>query len=638
MRPTEAEPERPTSPANQDGPSQSGPRRFWIHALGWILFYFTIVVAWGQRNSWPDDLILCALTAPVNAVVISTLYAAYGFGTRIDSHRAQQEQLIAALVLAVGVASGQLLLMNLGLAALAIAWLRPARRDVDWTEWLKIPLVLFTALPFWLDLHGSRSPLSPLLEDSLANPTFQLPLALTTTQNRLLGYCGLLSLVLLLHGRAFWIAVPVLPAFLFAVAALPKWIPSWSSWSPFQRQFAPWGLGILLLASLSWLAVRVDAACRRLVSGDLLRRWFEERRYPPWLAVLVVIVSQMLPFRSLSFENPHLFAKTGLLLTGILLVILRWRSDRGPIHSRSVALVAGALVLNLLAEFTTSDSLRRLAVAFVLIGLVSWHRLWRLRIFLVSGSIAILLLAVPDDLAPSLATLDSMAVARTGLATVLLALLAWFSISPQPAPGASGYPEDAWVPSKRFAFILLGLMMLFQTAAAFWPEHQMGATPNRAVPPQPGDSPPSPRMTTTGQTATYQFLDRAGMVQVSVAFPRKNPYLIESPEHTLARNGWQVVQRLRIPLPNGEATALKIVRDGQYASTLWWFDQGLRTFSNHLYARRVLWSSWHLADRRLRQLRVESLAITDPRELAAFAARHEWFARLDATPSPEIRP
>jgi hypothetical protein len=611
-----------------EDPSQSGPGRFWLHAFTWLLLYLMVVVAWGQRNSWPDDLILCVLAAPVNAVVIFTLYAAYKFGNRVDSHRAQQEQLIAALVLAVGVASGQLLLMNLGLAAMAIAWLRPARPDVDWTEWLKIPLVLFTALPFWLDLHGSRSPLAHLLEDPAGNPMLQLPLALTTTQNRLLAYCALLSLVLLLHGRVFWIALPLLPLFLFAIATLPQWVPSWSQLAPAHRQLAPWLLGIFLFAGLSWFAVRVDTVCRRLVSGELLRRWFNERRYPPWLAVLVVAAAQIVPVRSLSFQTPHWIAGAGLLLTGLILVVLRFRSNRGTIHSRSVALVAGALLLNLIAEFTTSDSLRRLAVAFVVVGLISWHRFWQLRIFLAAGFIAILLLAVPDDTAPAVSAY------RWGFAAALLILLAWFSTHPQPTSGEPGYPEEAWVPSKRFAFILLGLMMLFQIAAAFWPDHQMAPPTHGSRLATSDDGALGPRMTTTGQAATYQMVDRAGLVQISLSFPQKNPYLIESPERTLERNGWQIVQRLTVPHPRGEAGALKIVRDGQYAAALWWFEQGQSCFSNHLYARRVLWSSWHLADRQLRQLRIESLALTDPKDLAAFAASRNWFSNLGVSPPP----
>lgn len=619
-------------------PKASGPWRFWVHAVGWLLFYLTVVVAWGQRNSWPDDLILCVLVAPVNAIVISTLYAAYGFGTRIDSHRAQQEQLIAALVLAVGMASGQLFLMNLGLAALAIAWWRPAKRDVDWTEWLKIPLVLFTALPFWLDLHGSQTPISQILDDPAGNPLFRLPLGLTVTQNRLLAYCALISLVLLLHGRAFWMALPLLPGFLFVIATLPRWVPHWASWPSAQRQLSPWILGIVLFSGVSWLAVRVDAVCRRLVSGEWLRRWFEERRYPPWLAVLVVLVAQMLPFRSVTFQTPHILATAGLLIAAIILTILRWRSARGAIHSRSVALVAGGLLLNLIAEFATNDGLRRLAVAFVLVGLISWHRFWQLRIFITSGLLAILLLAVPDNPAPAFIVRESFATLRLALAAAFLLLLYAFSLGPQPATGEAGYSEDAWVPSKRFAFVLLGLMMLFQTAAAFWPDHQMGTTPPRDHLAASEEGSFVPQMTTTGQNASYQFLDRAGLVQVSVAFPKKNPYLIESPERALERNGWQVVQRLRVPHPHGEVGGLKIVRDGQYAATLWWFDQGFATFSNHLYARRVLWSSWHLADRQLRHFRIESLAITDPKELASFAARHDWFSRLDVTGPSGNRP
>ena len=632
MRPADAHPESANAAPAFSWSPESGAGRFWFHWLAWGFCYLAVVVAWGQRNSWPDDLILGVASLPVNLVVISTLYAVYGFGTGVDSERGQQEQLIAALVLAVGIASGQLLLMDLGLVTLAIAWLRPSRPDVDWTEWLKIPLVLFTTLPFWLDFHGSTSAIQSLLDDPVGNPRLRLPLALTVTQMQLLGYCALLSLTMLLHGRAFWIVVPSLPVFLALLATFPAWRPEGITFPPGSRRYAPWILGIALLTAASWLATRLDAPCRRLISGDTLRRWFRERRYPPWLAVLVVASAQVLPWGASPRTGPNWVVGLGMALVAWVLIVLRRRSRRGPTHSRSVALVAGALLLDLLAEFTTYDGYRRLAVAFVLIGLISWHCFWHWRIFATAGAIAVLLLAVPDELAPNVVPPSVLTGLRTATAGILLVLLVRWSRQSQPEPGETGYPEHAWVPSKRFAFILLALMMLFQVAAAFWPEHQMVADPPSPPEDPAGFVPPKPRLVASDPAASYQILDRLGGVQVSISFPRKNPYLVESPERLLIRNGWQVLRRVPIRHPRGEATALEVERDGQRAATLWWFDQGPLSFSSPIYARRVLWSSWHLTDRRLRQVRLESLAITDPDQLARFAARHAWFPDSPETP------
>ena len=623
----------PTSLADSPWTPQSGPARFWLHALTWLLFYFTVVIAWGERNLWPDDLLICIALLPLNVLIIWTLYEVYGFGTYIDPIRGQQEQLIACLVLAVGIASGQLLLMNLGLVTLATAWLRPARPGVDWMEWLKVPLVLFTALPFWLDFQGSRSQLFTLFEDPGGNPVYRLPLALVTTQTRLLGYCGLLSLIMLLHGRVFWIAVPILPAFLIAVASLPKWFPAWNDLSPVYRQLAPWLLGALLLGGLSWLANILDAVCRSLFSGEILRRWFEERRYPPWLAVLVVAVAQTLPFDSVDKGRSLLFATTGVALMVLILVALRIRSGRGPVHSRSAAMVAGGLLLILLAEFSTSDNLRRLAMGFVLIGLISWHCFWRLRVFMTAGALSVVALAIPNNLAPSLVSPDVLFASRIVVASILLVGLFVFSLPAQPARGEIGYPEEAWIPSKRFALILLGLMMLFQSAGAFWPTHDMRRPLdlNRKALEDPHPKPNSGSASqidtdTDDDAVTFPTLGASGIIQVSIAYPMRMPYFIESFERTLQRNGWTVLDRRQVSLPDGEAAAVKVVaRNGQTATALWWFDQGKRCFSNHLYALRVLWSTWHLADRGLRQVRIESYSVTDPQTLVDFAAERNWF-------------
>jgi len=632
----------PTSLADLSWTPQSGPARFWLHALTWLLFYVTVVVAWGERNLWPDDLLICVGLLPLNALIIYTLYEVYGFGTFIDPIRGQQEQLIACLVLAVGIASGQLLLMNLGLVALAIAWLRPAKPGVDWMEWLKVPLVLFTTLPFWLDFQGNRSELFKLFEDPIGNPVYKLPFALVTTQTRLLGYCGLLSLIMLLHGRVFWIAVPILPAFLAAVASLPKWFPAWNDLSQVYRQLAPWILGALILGSLSWIANALDAACRRLVSGEILRRWFEERRYPPWLAVLVVAVAQAFPVKSIGSDDSVVWAAVGVALMVPILVVLRIRSGRGPVHSRSAAMVAGGLLLILLAEFSTSDNLRRLAMGFVLIGLISWHCFWRLRVFITAAAFSVVALALPDNLASTLLSKDVVIALRVVVASILLLALLVFSVPAQPARGEFGYPEDAWIPSKRFALILLGLMMLFQNAGAFWPTHDLRwiadwEERNQVTPiPKP---PPAPASTVDASDDPISFpaLGTSGIIQVSIAHPMRMPYFIESFERTLQKNGWTVLDRRQIPVPGGEAAAVKVVApNGQTATALWWFDQGDRCFSNHLYARRVLWSTWHLADRDLRQIRIESYSVTDPQALVDFAAARNWFR--DRKPNPSFRP
>lgn len=609
----------------------TGKVGFWLHAVAWFLFYLTVVIAWGERNSWPSELLLCILSLPLTTLVASTLFQTQEFRLAIDPSRSQQEQLIAALVLAVGLASGQMLLMTLGLLCLGIAWLRPVDLGVDWSEWLKIPLLYLTALPFWLDFEGSRLPVVTLLGDPTRNPVFHLPLALSTTQAHVLGYCGLMGMALFLRGRGFWLALPFLPVYLVIVSWLPSMIPGWRSLPVTLASAMPWLLGLVVLLVGSRSTEGLASASRQLVSGQTLRRWFEGRRYPPWLAVLVVAVMQALPTGTLRVGALEIAGFVATILLVLVLLGLRVRTPRGPIHSRSVAMVAGGLALTLLAEFATHEPLRHLALAFVVIGLVSWHCFWPLRLFVLAGLLGVVALGLPADL--MIANLEPGIVAFLRLAIVfgLLIAITWICQQPLPLPGATGYGDTAWIPSKRFALILLGLMMLFQTASAFWPEHEI---PVSDAPPRSLAEEEPTEMPATGQPGSFRVPSPLGPVQVSMAYPRKNPYLLESPERTLRRRGWNVVRRVRAAHPRGEAISLHLERQGSHATAMWWFELGDRAFANHLYARRVLWSGWHLADRHLRLVRLESTAISRPEDLIAIAERENWFANRQINPPP----
>jgi hypothetical protein len=595
---------------------------FGLHAVAWFLFYLTVVIAWGQRNSWPSSLLLCVLSIPMTTLVASTIFKVREFTFAIEPARSQQEQLIAALILAVGLASGQLLLMALGLLCLGVAWMRPAEPGVDWAEWFKIPVIYLTSLPFWLDFEGSRISLAGLFDDPVANPVFDLPLALSTTQAHVLGYCAILAMALFLHGRAFWIALPALPLFLIGVCLLPRLVPGWATLPSLVRAAVPWLLACLLLGLISRLARQLEHASRSIVTGQTLKRWFEDRRYPPWLALLVVAIMQALPLETVRFSRQEVIGIAGLTLVMGLLLGLRSRTPRGPIHSRSVAMVAGGLALTLLAEFATTDQLRHMSLALALIGLLSWHCFWPLRIFAVASLACAFLLIAPEKAAIGPLNATTVMALQSVSAFGLLILLSWMVQRPLPLHGSHGYAEHGWVPPKRFALILLGLMMLFQTAAAFWPDHEMG------LPDQPqiaqADVDPIDLLS-SGQTGWFRVPSPKGPVQITIAYPRKNPYLLESPERTLRRHGWVVLERVRAAHPEGEATVLRLERDGVRATAMWWFELGGRAFANHLYARRVLWSGWHLADRRLRLLRLESTAIQDPAELIAVARREAWF-------------
>lgn len=615
--------------AGEAGPAEGGRddreagAGFGLHAIAWAAFYLTVAVAWGQHNSWPSELILAVLSVPLSGVVAASVLAGERHGLVIEPGRGQQDQLIAALILALGLASGQLLLMSLGLVCLGVAWMRPAGPGVNWAEWLKIPAIFMTALPFWLDFEGHGWLALAGFEDPRRNPVLTLPLALTTTQARVLGYCALLGMALFVRGRAFWLGVALLPGFLVATVAVPGWIPGWNEWPGTVRAMIPWGLAIGGIALLADRAVWIGATSRRWISGARVRGWFEGRRYSPWLAVAVVGGMQALPLESVRFDLGEVLGLVGLGILVLVLLGLRWRTPKGPVHSRSVAMVAGGLAMTLGAEFATHEPLRRVALAFVILGLVSWRCFWPWRVFVLAGAASLVLLVFPGGPGWGRIGQEPLLAMRLAVAALLLAGLARVAHQPLPRSGQSGYSDPGWVPPKRFALILLGLVTLFQTASAFWPEHEM-AVP--VVEPRGGDVGGGVKGPLTLEDAgAYRLSSWHGPVHVSLAYPRKNPHLLTSPERALRRAGWRVTGRRRVLHPWGEAVVVTLARSGEQATAMWWFEQGERAFTHHRYAQRVLWSGWHLADRRLRLVRLESTAVRDPEELVAVARREGWF-------------
>lgn len=629
MTPAAAPVSRITRAAEVRPGTQEG-LRFGFHLVLLAALYAAIVVAWGHRNAWPDDLLACVLATPVSFLVCQRILADIGCGLGTDVRGGQPEQLIAALVLAVGVASGQMLLMSGGLVCLGIGWLRPSKPDVDWAEWLKAPFLLLGILPIWLDLDGGRIAIAPILDDPLANPTYRLPLGLALTQAHVLTYAGLIALALMLRGRDFWLALPLLPAFMAAITLIPRFVPEWASLPPLARLWSPWVAGAALIALLDRFARHFRAKRSPLPRASTIRRWFAERRHPPWIAVLVVGIAQAGPLQSPRSTLIDLPSLGGLALLFGLLLILRVRTVRGPIHSRSTAAVAGALALTLLGEFTATDSLRRIALGLVILGLLSWHCFWNLRIlFAALIALAALLGPSPDTTLPGLppGLFDTVRLAVAGVAILALAR---FITLPLPPAGAAGYDDVGWVPAKRFALVLMGLMLLFQLASAFWPDHEMEV---------PGLAPaPATAMATaaeSAETADPLLATRSPVdgVDLFVTHPRHIPHLVESPSAAFQRRGWQVSAVRRIPHPRGEAGGAVATRQSARVGLLWWFEHDGRAFANHRYARRILWSSWHLANRDLRLVTLQSSVLADPLQLAEHARLGGWFTNRTTRPT-----
>jgi hypothetical protein len=592
----------------------------------WLLVYLAVVLSWGQRNSWPDELLVCVAFLPAQILVAALLYQRHGFdqgGVMLPSHR---ELAIAYLLLAIGIASGLLLMMVVGLLAVALAWLRPARRQLDWLEWLKVPVIFAMALPFWLDFAGSRQEWYRPFADPAVNPPYQFPLALTLSRLEIILRLGVLAAALVLPGRRFWWGLPLLLPLLLGVnhlgsrALAAAGVPAGSAteWALYALQAAAFALLAAATAGLEKLTRRPPGA---VVTGAM-----ESYAYPPWVAAMVVAVQQAVPA-----EGPALRPQPGLELLGMVVLVallyrLRWRTAAGPVHSRSSGMVVVGLALLLVAEFTGLDLVRYAALGATLAGLISWHRRWPRHAFAVAFAVWTALLPPPaaTPLEPALLTTLRVVIAVAGLA--------WLAYAPRrgaPAPEAdtAGYANEAWQPLARFSLVLLLLMLVFQNASAFWPEPMenrfeqavRGATATDLL------APPGPATTNRAPADPWSAPRAYGRFEVTVALPSSNPAQLEAPELALQRRGWTVRSRALIRHPRGEAVHLHLERRGEPAHAVYWFENGPDTFSNYLQARRILWSSWNLADRNLRLVLLLSRVAERPDEFYDFAARQNWF-------------
>lgn len=586
--------------------------------LVWLGLYLALVLAWGQRNSWPDELLVCLLFLPLQAAVAVALHVGNGFGRDGRDDPSHRELAIAYLLLATGIASGLLLMMTVGLLAVGVAWLRPRRRPVDWYEWLKLPVLFSLALPFWLDFSGSRQQWLAHFDDPAVNPVYRLPLELGITRLQVALRLAVLAAALLLPGRRFWWALPLLVP---AVVAGNELAARFAAGAAAAAWLAMAGAGLAVAA----LVRRLDGGTPRPGDGHLLY-WMEHRAYPPWIAALAVAVQQAVPA-----EGPSVQPRFGLALLGtaalvVLLYRLRRRTPAGPIHSRSSAMVMGGLALLLSAEFTGVDLFRYAALGATVIGLMSWHRLWAKRVFLAAAAtwLALLPPAVFGFTAATEPT--TLFLLRAVVAVTALVLLARAGPRTDWASAEEGYANETWQPLQRFALICLLLLLMFQNAAAFWPEPEenrfelalRGASAAELLTAQ-SEAEAAPAIEHLSLLAGYRRFT------VSISRPSRNPSQLEAPELALRRRGWHIDRREVTPHPHGIAVALTLERGGQPARAVYWFENGGRAFVNYLQARRILWSSWNLSDRNLRLVIMVSGGQEPPEEFFAFARQQDWF-------------
>jgi hypothetical protein len=592
--------------------------RFFLRLALWLVCYLGITIAWGERNAWPIEIVAPLLSLPIAFAISRHVYRTQQITLETRPAESQWTLLICFLLLAVGLASGLMLLMAIGWVSLGVAWLRPADPRVPWDEWFKLPLLFILTLPVISDLAGSRF---EWLGRS-GNPEGAVQHFLL---NQLALRAVLFTVVVKFSGPTFWGGLVTFPvAFLLgqvvsrAIAGSPRawWIVA----------------AIVLIVLVVWRQIRQVPSVQRETWREFTAGILG-RSQSPWLAALVITLQQSaLLERWLAGSQPKL-ELIGLAILLVILGRLRWQAPPTSLHIFSQILLAGALFVLLAAEWTDLNVLRQISLGLLVISALSWRRAWSLWVLVLAvacwisalpaAAAALSLLGFPADVAAQM---------RVFVMALGLASTAIVSFVHPATRSRKQYSDAGWMPVKRFALILLLLLATFQIASVYLP----------------GTQPPTPVRLSSGFTPMvtssrellffraasaerWQLRIGHSPADLFIATPLHEPLQLQSPELVLQNSGWHISHRRLLPNARGQVVELQLEKAGRHATALCWYQFGGQTFTHYLRARNILWSGWNLHHRELRLILLLAEGANTGPDLVELAESKDWFF----TPVPD---
>ena len=595
-------------------------RRFGLRLTSWLLGYGLLFCAWGVYNAWPVELWVSLAWFFLNLALASWLYRACRFGLETPERVSEWEALISFLLLAIGVASGLLLLMALGWVSVGVIYLQPTRPKVSWEDWFKLPVLFLFSLPFWLDLTGGRYDWTALVSGDSGGDLPRLGTDSGWLRYLLTLQLCLMVLIAAVRGAVFWLCLPLLLLWLaISKTIITLWL---GDAHPELAEWLWWQLEILGVIGLAWLGHKrskspLPAWLQSIFASGLSR----ERSYSLLLASLVIMLQQNAMVEGCLAESPRHLALLEAILLGLVLFWLRYRGAAGAVHGDSRSLLAFSLGVLLAGEWMDVNALRQLALGGWLVCLASWRRAWSLGSL--SLALATWLMVLPSAtlwLTPAGIPAPKAEFVRPVLFWLGLAAFVLVSFRRRYYPEVPSVSDTIWQPTRRLAQILLGLLLLFQTMSAFWRE------PSGSLPDRPSisanlvvesETPVRALNRNMADSRQWRLQWQNQPVTWMVARPINIPSKLEAPERALRAVGWQVVQRRIVAHPHGQAVALQLKRREQRGSALYWFEQGESAFVHYLRARNILWSGWNLSRRDLRRVMLLSETVPDPAPLRA---------------------
>jgi hypothetical protein len=580
----------------------------------WVGIYLTVVHTWIAFNGWP---IACAVSVsflPVALVAARWFYRRHRFPPEPMEAVSHWELLVAFLVLAIGVASGLVLLMTVGWLSLGVLWLRPRRLVTGWAEWFKLPALFALAMPLSFDVVGGADDWLSWFTGSTTDLASMEPLV----RFEIILRVSALVLLLGVPGRAGWIALAGLGILLLLRGVVlrnnlivPGNVLDW--------------VAVPAAAAVMALALRAGASRASSAPGESWTQHVSKRTLAPWLGALVVVSQQASLLESWRTGDFPWQDWAGILL---LLGILRWQRGRTSFcapHIYSKVLLAASLFTLLVAEWTDINALRHFALGLLLVSASSWRRGWSwpilacgLFVWAFSLPVASAVIALAGYQGTSVAVLRALA------QSISLMALVWCCVRYAQTTLTKVFHDDGWQPVKRYAISLFLLLTLFQAAGAFWPvpgegigtlSHSSRLLAARSVPFSLGKM-------------HAQSLSLASGQFLFIGHPSSEPVQLQSHRLAFKLTGWTVTRHRFVPHANGQAVELQMSRGTETAVALCWYQNGKRTFTHLLRARHVLWSGWNLNRRELRLMVLFAANPPHPGAVAQTAKSHGWFLNL----------
>lgn len=582
-----------------------------IRLVKWLFLGGLLFILWGQANAWPNELIFSSVLLPLGFLFSQRHYMEHDFALCLPEDVPVWDFLIACVLLTIGIASGKIFLISIGWVSMGIAFLKPTKKDLDWSEWFKIPLLWMFMLPVWLDFKNNAFNLADFL---VTNPLARDFDSDITSWDYTRFHFGIVTSIIILagslRGSVFWKSIILVPIIALFYSWLDSVIPDIQLlWTPLQT-FLSW---ILIPATIFCVAViLIKLNQNKSLSAlspttDFIRKK-QFSSFTLWLSFVVIVMQQFNLIKDNYFiENTQRVNHLALILWLGGLIWVRYKSPKNNVDTRSKIILALALAMLLTGEWTDINFLRHISLGMGFLTLCSWRRVWP------SGLIFTLLftwiLIIPAGQTAATIAISGGFGREVILTLAMLGnliILSIFGLRHKTDLRILNSGDYEWLPSMRFAFLILILLTCFQLLSSFSSTSEFFTTSLRVFAPKDYSQIHNPPSQLSG-LKNFEILDSQKESNQSAylitGIPNGNPYEVPSALLTLNELGWEATnQKLVHNHPNGVAMSVDIQSTENpevRGSAIYWWMNGQKAFHSHKKAQTILWSSWYFAERDL---------------------------------------